>query len=197
RERAGRGATRRAREPGPAWPHLRPAAERPHRRRTGQCDDGRGRLHGPGREPGHPDPPHRGLHPGGADEGARPAAPHPRPAIEVPMTIYTYDPTLNPAYRAPAEDAGPDDPPPVWAPDAIPGVPVRDLDADDLRALPARLRASIAACPFYVLADANALAELEAELAPPPEPEPLGVTGRREEAAEPEPPAVPRRARAK
>jgi hypothetical protein len=110
------------------------------------------------------------------------------------MTIYTYDPTLNPAYRVPAEDAGPDDPPPVWEPDAIPGVPVRDLTADDLRALPARLRASIAACPFYVLADADALAALEAELAPPPEPEPLGATGRREEAAEPEPPARRRRA---
>lgn len=103
------------------------------------------------------------------------------------MPIYTYDETLNPAYRAPAEDAGPDDPPPVWTPDAIPGVPVRDLDADDLRALPARLRASVAACPFYVLADAGALAALEAELASP---EPLGAAP-----SEPEPPAIPRRAR--
>lgn len=111
------------------------------------------------------------------------------------MTIYTYDPTLNPAYRAPAEDASPDDPPSAWEPDAIPGVPVRNLTADDLRAMPARLRASVAACPFYVLADADALAALEAELAPPSEP--LGATGRREGATEPEAPAVPRRARAK
>lgn len=103
------------------------------------------------------------------------------------MPIYTYDPTLNPAYRAPAEDAGPDDPPPVWTPDAIPGVPVRDLNADDLRALPARLRASVAACSFYVLADADALASLEAELAPP---DPLGAAP-----SEPEP-APSRRRRA-
>lgn len=97
--------------------------------------------------------------------------------------IYRYDPTLNPAYRAPTEDV----PEPVWTPDSIPGVPVRDLDADDLRALPAWLRASVGACPFYVLANADALAALEAELA---QGEPLGAAP-----SEPEPPAIPRRVR--
>lgn len=65
--------------------------------------------------------------------------------------IYTYQPARNPGGEA--------------TPDAIPGVPLRDLSASDLAALPPWLRASVAVCPFYQLVDAAALAALDA----PPE----------------------------
>lgn len=81
--------------------------------------------------------------------------------------IYRYDETQNPAYRAPTAD----DPAPAWTPDAIPGVPLRDLTADDLAALPPWLWASVAAFPCYQLVDAAALAALASSTAPA-DPEP-------------------------
>lgn len=60
--------------------------------------------------------------------------------------VFTYHPERNPGHPEP---------------DAIPGVPLRDLTAADLAALPAHLQASVAACPFYTPVDAAALPALD------------------------------------